>query len=90
MNLELEEKEAKMFERDMFFLQKLLDSDSREVEGVVVSDHRIWVPEWKRLVTCKHSFEKGKKGILKYSLNMNEDSWKKRMVFRFEDTSCQE
>ena len=84
------EKNSKMFERDMFFLQTLLSSNSREVQAIVVSDHRIWVPEWKRLITCKHSFAPGKKGMLKYSLNMNEDSWKKRMVFRFEDTNCQE
>lgn len=84
------EKEAKMFERDMFFLQTLLSSNSRQVQGVALNDHRIWVPEWRRIVTCKHSFEPGKKGMLYYSLNMNEDSWKKRMVFRFEDTNCQE
>jgi exoribonuclease R len=84
------EQDAKMFERDMFFLQKLLCSDARKVEAIALNDHRIWVPEWKRLITCKHSYKKGTKGILKYSLNMNEDSWKKRMVFRFEDTNYQE
>jgi exoribonuclease R len=84
------EKNSKMFERDMFFLQKLLGTSNRTVEGVVLNDHRVWVPEWKRIITCKNSFEKGTRGTLKYSLNMNEDSWKKRMVFRFEDTNCQE
>jgi exoribonuclease R len=84
------EKNSKMFERDMFFLQQLLSTNSRKVEGVVLNDHRVWVPEWKRIITCKNSFEKGTHGTLKYSLNMNEDSWKKRMVFRFGNTSCPE
>jgi exoribonuclease II len=84
------EKKSKMYERDMFFLQKLLGTSSRSVAGIVLNDHRVWVPEWKRIITCKNSCKKGTNGILKYSLNMNEDSWKKRMVFRFEDTDCRE
>ena len=84
------QKEAKRYERDLFFLEKLLSSENRTVTGVVLNDHRVWVPEWKRIVTYKNSFTSGTTGTLKYSLDMNQPTWKRRMVFKFEDTNCQE
>ena len=84
------QKEAKRYERDLFFLQTLLSSTNRSVTGIILNDHRVWVPEWKRIVTCKNSFPLGTSGTLKYSLDMNQPTWKRRMVFKFEDTNCQE
>lgn len=84
-DLNLLQKQAKQYERDLLFIQTLLGTDSRQVDGIVLNDHRIWVPKWKRIITCKNSFSSGKKGLLKYSLDMNQPTWKKRMVFRFED-----
>lgn len=77
------QKNMKRFERDSFFLHKLLDSPVRSIEGIAMNDHRIWVPDWNRIVTCKHPFEAGVHGMLHYSLDMNRSTWKKRMVFRF-------
>ncbi len=74
----------KKYERDMFFLFQVLNSKKREVEGIVLSDHRIWVADWKRIVTCKNTSTAGDRGILKYSVDMNQPTWKKRMIFRFE------
>lgn len=79
--------DAKQYERDSFFLQKILGNENRVIDGIVVSDHRIWVPEWKRLVTCKNNYSAGTSGILKYSLDMNQPTWKRRMVFKFVDTN---
>jgi hypothetical protein len=42
------------------------------------------VPGWKRMVSCKNEAE-GKRGTLHFSLDMNQPTWKKRMVFRFVD-----
>jgi exoribonuclease R len=84
------QKDGKKYERDLFFLEKLLETENRSVEGIVLNDHRVWVPEWKRIITCKNSFTSGTTGILKYSLDMNQPTWKRRMVFKFEDTNCQE
>jgi exoribonuclease R len=84
------QKQSKKYERDLFFLEKLLGSESRHVQGIVLNDHRIWVPEWKRIVTCKNDKSSGTTGTLKYSLDMNQVTWKRRMVFRFEDTNCPE
>lgn len=75
---------AKKYERDMFFLMQVMMSGKREVEGMTLNDHRIWVPDWKRIVTCKNTAEPGTSGILKYSVDMDQPTWKKRMVFRFE------
>lgn len=74
----------KKYERDMFFLFQVLNSKKREIDGIVLSGHRIWVPEWKRIVTCKNNSNAGEHGLLKYSVDMNQPTWKKRMVFRFE------
>ena len=82
--------DAKKYERDSFFLEKILGNENRITEGIVLSDHRIWVPEWKRLITCKNNYSPGTPGILKYSLDMNQTTWKRRMVFKFVDTNCPE
>jgi len=84
------QKQSKKYERDLLFVQQLLGTDSREVEGIVLNDHRILVPKWKQIVTCKNNSNPGKKGLLKYSLDMNQPTWKKRMVFRFGDTNYPE
>lgn len=82
--------QAKKYERDSFFLKQVLGTDCRYVEGIVLSDHRIWVPSWKKIITCNNSSKPGKVGQLKYSLDMNQPNWKRRMVFKFEDINCQE
>ena len=81
---------TKKYERDIFFVHAVLKSSNRVVKATVLSDHRVWVPEWKKLVTCKNEFSPGTTGTLHYSLDMNQPTWKSRMVFRFEDTNCQE
>lgn len=75
---------AKKYERDMFFLFQVLNSKKRDIEGITLNDHRIWVPDWKRIVTCYNDVEPGTLGILKYSVDMDQPTWKKRMVFRFD------
>lgn len=84
------QQQSKKYEREIFFLQKILETDERIVTGICLNDHRIWVPKWKRIVTCKNTSQPGTTGTLKYSLDMNQVSWKRRMVFKFEDTNCQE
>lgn len=84
------QQQAKKFERDSFFLQQVLQTNCRYVQAIVLSDHRIWVPSWKKIITCNNSSTPGKVGQLKYSLDMNQPTWKRKMVFKFEDTNCQE
>jgi exoribonuclease R len=81
---------AKKYERDVFFLNKLMGSSKRSVCGVVLTERRVWIAAWKRIVTCENSAKPGTRGTVYYSVNMNQPTWKKRMVFRFEDTDCLE
>ncbi len=81
---------TKKYERDILFVHAILKSSQRCVEAIVLSDRRVWVPEWKKLVTCTNTCSPGTSGSLHYSLDMNQPTWKSRMVFRFEDTNCQE
>jgi len=81
------EKCSKRYERDLFFLRKVLEP-SRNIQGIVLNDHRIWIPEWKRIITCENDSIPGKKCKIVYSVNMNNTTWKRRLVFRFEDINC--
>ena len=79
-------RELKQYARDVFFIRQLR-TGKRQVNGVSLNDHRIWVPEWKRIVTCKNKSLPGTSGKLHFSLDMNQPTWKRRMVFKFEDTA---
>jgi len=78
--------ELKQYARDAFFIRQLR-SGKRQVTGVSLNDHRVWVPEWKRIVTCKNNSLPGTHGKLQFSLDMNQSTWKRRMVFKFGDTT---
>ena len=79
---------SKKYERDEFFLEKLMfHTENRCISAIIINDHRVWVPDWKRLITYKNEKQPGTKGTLYYSLDMNQPTWKRRMVFRFEDTN---
>ena len=80
--LNTQTKELKQYARDMFFLEQLNTRD-RTVYGIVLNDHRVWVPMWKRIVTCKNNEKEGTKGTLHFSLDMNQPTWKRRMVIKF-------
>ena len=81
-------KELKQFARDSFFIRQI-QSNKRSVPAITLNDHRVWIPEWKRIVTCKNTLPDGTSGTLYFSLDMNQSSWKRRMVFRFADTTNQ-
>ena len=75
-------KDTKQYSRDMFFLQQL-NTSTRCVEGTVLNNHRIWIPEWSRIITCKNDSVSGTTGTVTYSLDLNQSTWKRRMVFKF-------
>ena len=81
--------QSKKYERDLFFLRKIMEP-IRITYGTVLTDHRIWIPEWKKIITCKNTSNVGTYGKVIYSVDMNQSSWKSRLVFRFEDINYQE
>jgi exoribonuclease R len=83
---------SKNFERDVFFLDKLFYNLDKKVFCSIVLDSndtraRVWVPEWKRIITIPASGYKFGEKIkeLSYYINLNGITWKQRMVFKDED-----
>jgi len=71
----------KKYERETFFLNKL-QNPGRTIHGIVINDHRVYVPEWRRILTCNNEYAEGTRVRLKYSIDMNRATWKRRMVFQ--------
>ena len=78
-------KNAKRHDRDLFFLDQL--RYPTPVSGIVLdladSKAKIWVCEWKRIVSLPNKeYTLGERVKLGYYLDMNQPSWKRRMVIR--------
>ena len=63
----------------MFFLEQL-EYPSQPLQGIVMSESKIWVPGWRRLIWAPNTKTPGDRVTFKYHLNMNAASWKRRMV----------
>jgi exoribonuclease R len=75
------QKQEKAFTRDLFFMKVLSDS-VKEVDGVAVSEKRVWIPEWKRCITVKKKVIEGEKYKVTWYENRGLPHWKERIVFR--------
>jgi exoribonuclease R len=78
-------KNAKKHDRDLFFLEQLQNPGS--VTGIVLetvhSKTKVWVCEWKRVVSLPaRDYPNGTRLNIEYYLDMNQPTWKKRMVMR--------
>jgi hypothetical protein len=94
-SLNLLNKATKKYERDLFFLTQL--QTPRVMVGTVLEvlaeKSKVWVTDWQRTVTVRTTeFEVGTQVVLDYYLDMNQPTWKTRMVIRATraDTSCPE
>jgi len=80
-------KSYKKYNRDMFFLNLIKQNTEKEIEGIILSDRKIYVSEWKRIISVRN-FVSGSDNIiekrvkLKYYYNMNEVNWKNKIVFQ--------
>lgn len=77
------QKQEKAFTRDLFFMQ-VLSGKVKEVEGVAVSEKRVWIPTWKRCITVKKVTE-GEKYKITWYENRGQPHWKERIVFRADE-----
>ena len=78
-------KATKKYERDLFFLTQL--QTPRVMVGTVLEvlqeKSKVWVGDWQRTVTVRTTeFEVGTHVVLDYYLDMNQPTWKTRMVLR--------
>jgi exoribonuclease R len=83
-------KAAKKHDRDLFFLDQL--RVPRPVMGVVLDvlseKSKVWVADWKRILSIRSTeYEPGTKLRLEYYLDMNQPTWKNRMVIHA-STDC--
>jgi len=72
---------AKSHARDVQFLN-IISGPKHAVAGVVVSETRIWVEEWKRLITCRNDLPFGSSVSVDYHVDMSKPTWKQRVIFR--------
>lgn len=72
---------AKSHAQDLQFLE-IIAGPKRPVGGVVVSETRIWVEEWKRLITCRNDLPFGSSVEIDYHVDMSKPTWKQRVIFR--------
>jgi exoribonuclease R len=87
--LNMRNKQAKDFSRDIFFMRMLTESKNGSVNGYVlqVSDAnanakaKVWVPEWKRMITLDDTLEKKKWYVISWYKNMEIAGWKQRVVY---------
>jgi exoribonuclease R len=80
------QKELKQFERDMFFLDRV-HTDVSTITAIVLEKkalkYKLWIPEWKRVVSWKTSgLEEGATLLLSYYVNLSSRNWKERIVFK--------
>ncbi len=85
------QKAAKQFERDTLFMKKLLEDKECTISGVILSKEqkaKLWIPEWKRIITWKTeslgSYKEGDRIMLRYHKNENGRCWKDRLVFQLQ------
>jgi hypothetical protein len=83
---------AKKYERDIFFVGCLF-SKKKPVEGIVLDTNekrsRVWIEQWKRIITVRSVIPEGTHCTVSYYLDMNAPTWKKRIVFKCEGTTNQ-
>jgi hypothetical protein len=81
VQLNRRQKQEKSFRRDIFFMT-VLSGPVREVRGTAVSEKRVWIPEWNRLITVKGVSPGGYK--ITWYENPTLPHWKDKIVFRAE------
>ena len=85
------QKDCKRYERDLFFIENI---GKGSLNGIILSEKKVWIQSWKRIVTWKNNLVPGTKVILDYFVNSNIRHWKERIVFRIAskdvDRDCQE
>lgn len=91
--LNIQNKNAKHYERDTHFLTVATETHDYPLTGIVLSStekrSRVWVPSWKRMITAyDQTFSEGAIVGLRYFLNLNAPTWKQRLLIKCEDTGC--
>jgi hypothetical protein len=75
------QKQEKAFTRDLFFMGVLSSKDP--VQGIAMSEKRVWIPAWKRAITVRNTaLTVGTSYTITWYENKQLPHWKDRIVFR--------
>jgi exoribonuclease R len=73
---------AKKYERDVFLVKKILSKyASTQLEGIIADVGKVYVYEWKRIVSVEEAIIPGTEVNVEYYVNTKERSWKSRILF---------
>ena len=82
--INLRDKQLKKYRRDLFFLDQLeypVQPIAAKVVDLRESKTKLWVPSWKRVISVDRTdLALGEDVKLRYHLDMNRPTWKRRMV----------
>lgn len=87
--LNLQQKKQKHHDRELFFLEKILQEPTGVQEGLVVestdSKTKVYLPAWKRVVkVVTEKRTPGTEVTVEYYADLKRVSWKDRIVFRIQ------
>jgi exoribonuclease R len=86
--LNRQQKEAKHFDRDCFFVTQLL-SASGPVDAIVFESNekqsRLWFPTWKQLIKYHKPLQIGTQYKVHFHMDATKRSWKRRIVLKLEE-----
>jgi exoribonuclease R len=74
-------KRAKSYERDVAFVRALL-TGPKQLEAIVASTTKLWIPAWSRLVSCPIYVPVGTRVIANIYCDAKQRNWKRRLVIR--------
>jgi hypothetical protein len=73
---------GKQHQRDLALLSITEKYAGVSVGGVVISETRVWVPDWNRLISVLNDRKEGTTVNIDFHVDMNKPTWKQRVVFR--------
>jgi len=87
--LNLQQKKQKHHDRELFFLEKILQEPTGVQQGIVVdsteSRTKVYLPAWKRIVkVVTEKRTPGTEVTVEYYADLKRVSWKDRIVFRIQ------
>lgn len=85
------QKSQKHHDRDLFFLETIIQKNFGTVEGIVVGKN-VYVPAWKRMVSISAaaSGPQGQQVKISYYANLEKPRWEERIVFRLDAEAANE
>jgi len=73
---------GKQHQRDLALLSITEKYAGVSVGGVVISETRVWVPDWNRMISVLNSKQEGASVRIDFHVDLSKPTWKQRVVFR--------